>query len=85
MRGNREVWMLYVAQLLLQAMSLPDVSAANILDRLQPGEPNGPFWIVSTADSRWPNKDFEFEPPSGNSAVTEIWVRHHRESEKTKY
>ena len=84
MRGNRVVWMLCVAQLLQQAWALPSVTAADILD-LQPGEPNGPFWIVSTADSRWPNKMFELEPPSGESAVTQIWVKDFRESERSKY
>ena len=72
--------MLCVAQLLLQA----SVSAGDILD-LQPGEPNGPFWIVSTADSRWPNKDFELLRPSGNSVNTEIMVRDHRKSKQAKY
>ena len=73
--------MLCVAQLLLQARALPNVSAVDILD-LQPGEPNGLFWIVSTADSRWPNKDFELQR---QSAGTEIWVRDHRKSEQAKY
>ena len=81
MRGNRGVRMLCVAQLLLQARALPNVSAVDTLD-LQPGEPNGPFWIVSTAESRWPNKDFALIPPNGNNVGTEIRVRDHRNTQR---
>ena len=81
MRGSG-VQMLCVAQLLLQARALPNVSAVDTLD-IQPGEPNGAFWIVSTAESRWPNKDFGVNFKDGNSAVIQAWD--HRESNATKY
>jgi len=85
--------MLCVAQLLQQARALPNASAADILDLnasavdildRQPGEPNGPFWIVSTADSRNPNKMFVMSTGDG-PAVTQIWVRNFGEVEEAKY